>query len=79
MKFSRILALPLAAVADIVTLGDMGGKTYTSRVLEAQRRDDQFQRELQALKAATPIILAMLRKDLDPPIATALKQKEAPK
>jgi hypothetical protein len=63
VKFSRILALPFAAAADILTLGNLGGQSYTSQIFNNQRRDDQHRRDIETLKAAAPIIAEILKSE----------------
>lgn len=39
MKLKRIAALPFALAADVVTLGNMGERSFTQQVFDAERRE----------------------------------------
>lgn len=39
MKLSRILAMPFAVVADVVSLGNMGDRSFTQQLFDAESRD----------------------------------------
>lgn len=39
MKLTRILAVPFALVADVVTLGNMGDRSFTQQVFDAEKRE----------------------------------------
>ena len=40
MKLKRILAIPFAVAADVVTLGNMGDRSFTQQVFDAERREN---------------------------------------
>lgn len=39
MKLKRILSIPFAVAADVVTLGNMGERSFTQQVFDADRRE----------------------------------------
>lgn len=39
MNLTRILAIPFTLVADVVTLGNMGGRSFTEQVFDAERAE----------------------------------------
>lgn len=41
MKLKRILALPFALVADIVSLGNMGDRSFTQQVFDEERNEQE--------------------------------------
>jgi len=41
MKFTRILSIPVAVVADLCTLGNMGDRSFTQQVFDGDRRDQE--------------------------------------
>jgi hypothetical protein len=51
MKITRILSIPFALVADVVTLGNMGDRSFTQQVFDAEQED-------RAIAAAVKIIKA---------------------
>jgi len=53
MKLKRILAMPFTVVADIATLGNMGERSFTQQLFDAERRE---QREDAALLALLKIL-----------------------
>lgn len=57
MKISRILSIPFAVAADVVTLGNMGDRSFTQQVFDAERRDQRERQALDLLKAIPPEIL----------------------
>lgn len=57
MKLSSILTVPFAVVADVVTLGNMGERTYTSQVFDAERREQRRKED----EAAAKILIEFIR------------------
>ena len=39
MKLKNILSIPFAVVADIASLGNMGGRSFTQQVMEKDREE----------------------------------------
>lgn len=58
MKFSRILSIPFAVVADVATLGNMGDRSFTQQVFDAERREQRAKEEMEAVKALIEIFRA---------------------
>lgn len=56
MKLSRILAVPVALVADVLTLGNMGNRSFTEQVFDAERQDQRHQQELEAVRALADLL-----------------------
>lgn len=45
MKLTRILSVPFAVAADVISLGNIGGnRSFTQQVFDAER-DEQYNRE----------------------------------
>lgn len=59
MKLKRIFAVPFALAADVVTLGNMGDRSFTQQVFDAERREKRIEEEREALKALTELIKAI--------------------
>lgn len=59
MKLTRILSIPFAAVADVVTLGNMGDRSFTQQVFDAERREQRVKEEQDAVKALIEIMRAL--------------------
>lgn len=59
MKLKRILAVPFALAADVVTLGNMGDRSFTQQVFDAERRERRCREELEAVKALAALIEAI--------------------
>ena len=59
MKLTRILSIPFAAVADVVTLGNMGDRSFTQQVFDAERREQRVKEEKDAVKALVEILRAL--------------------
>jgi hypothetical protein len=57
VKLKRILAVPFALAADVATLGNMGDRSFTQQVFDAERRE---QRAKEAAEAAH-LLLELLR------------------
>lgn len=51
MKLKRILALPFALAADVVTLGNMGERSFTQQVFDAERHDQETDAVVRAIEA----------------------------
>ena len=59
MKISRILTLPFALVADVVSLGNIGGdRSFTQQVFDAEERERSRAYELALLERASAAIVA---------------------
>ena len=56
MKLKRIVALPFALAADIVTLGNMGDRTFTQQIFDAERHEQFTKEELEALRILVDLI-----------------------
>jgi hypothetical protein len=59
VKLKRILAVPFALVADVATLGNMGDRSFTQQVFDAERREKLVEEEREAIKALTELIKAI--------------------
>lgn len=59
MKLKRILAMPFALAADVVTLGNMGDRSFTQQVFDSERRERQHKEIVESIEA-----LAKLSKHL---------------
>lgn len=57
MKLSRALSIPIALIADAVTLGNMGDRSFTQQVFDAERRE----KDLEALRALVVLVAALTR------------------
>lgn len=51
MKFMRALSLPFAVAADLATLGNMGGRSFTQQVFDSERREQEFKAITEVAKA----------------------------
>lgn len=58
MKLKRILAVPFAVVADIATLGNMGDRSFTQQVFDAERRERELREAIEIAKAAAELLRA---------------------
>lgn len=58
MKLKRILAVPFALVADVATLGNMGDRSFTQQVFDAERREQRAKEELEAIRALVDLVRA---------------------
>lgn len=61
MKLTRILAVPFALAADVVTLGNMGDRSFTQQVFDADRRERESSEVLEALR-----LLAAINREQSP-------------
>lgn len=52
MKLTRILAAPFTLAADVVTLGNMGERSFTQQVFDAERREQEFAAIKEIVKTA---------------------------
>jgi hypothetical protein len=59
MKLSRIIAIPFALAADVVTLGKLGDGSYTSDLFTAERREQQSKETIETMKAIAELIRAL--------------------
>jgi hypothetical protein len=55
MRLKRILAVPFALAADVVTLGNMGERSFTQQLFDAERREKSMAHELALLGLAVEI------------------------
>jgi hypothetical protein len=55
MKLTRILSIPFALAADVVTLGNMGDRSFTQQVFDSERRDRESRDALEALRLLAEI------------------------
>ena len=51
MKFHRIATIPFALLADAVTLGNFGNRTYTQQVFDAERYEQEKEAIADFIKA----------------------------
>ena len=51
MKLKNIAALPFALVADVVSLGNMGGRSFTQQVLDKDTHEKEVDAVVEILKA----------------------------
>jgi hypothetical protein len=58
MRLKRIASLPFALVADVVTLGNMGDRSFTQQVFDAERREQRTKEELEAARVLAELIKA---------------------
>lgn len=59
MKLSRIASIPFALVADVVTLGNMGERSFTQQVFDAERRDRNMKADREAILLVAELIRAI--------------------
>lgn len=55
MKLARILSIPFALAADVVTLGNMGDRSFTQQVFDAERRERESSEIIEALRLISEI------------------------
>jgi hypothetical protein len=55
MKLTRILSIPFALAADVVTLGNMGDRSFTQQVFDSERRERESRDVLEALRLLAEI------------------------
>lgn len=55
MKLKRILAIPFALAADVLTLGNLGDRSFTQQLFDAERRERRMEHERELLRAAVEI------------------------
>jgi hypothetical protein len=60
MKLRRLLAVPFAVVADACTLCNMGERSFTQQVFDAEARERRSEQELAALKEITRLLDASI-------------------
>lgn len=58
MKLKRMLSIPFALAADVVTLGNMGDRTHTQQIFDAERREQQHKQIIEAAEVVAKIIAA---------------------
>ena len=51
MKLKNIAAIPFALVADVVSLGNMGGRSFTQQVLDKDTHEKEVDAVVERLKA----------------------------
>jgi hypothetical protein len=61
MKLKRIMAMPFALVADVVTLGNMGERPFTQQLFDAERRERSMEHEKALIELAIAIAAAAVR------------------
>lgn len=59
MKLTRLIAVPFALAADVCTLGNMGNRSFTQQVFDAERREQQEKEAIDALNALTALLRAL--------------------
>lgn len=52
MKLKRVFAMPFAVVADLATLGNMGGRSFTQQLFDAEWREKSMEHEKELLRLA---------------------------
>lgn len=52
MKLKRVVAMPFAVVADLATLGNMGGRSFTQQLFDAERRERSMEHERELVRLA---------------------------
>lgn len=67
MKLKRLCSIPFALVADVVTLGNMGDRSFTQQVFDAERRERELKEAIALAAAAAEIILAAAQLGKDKP------------
>lgn len=55
MKLTRILSIPFALAADVVTLGNMGDRSFTQQVFDSERSEREAREYLEALRLLAAI------------------------
>ena len=51
MKLKNILSIPFAVVADIASLGNMGGRSFTQQVMDKDREEQAVDDLCKIIKA----------------------------
>ena len=59
MKLKRIVALPFALLADVVTIGNFGDRMYTQQVFDAERREQKIKEDVEAIKVLAELLRAL--------------------
>jgi hypothetical protein len=59
VKLKRILAVPFALAADVVTLGNMGDRSFTQQVFDAERREQRVKETEEAARLLVELLRAM--------------------
>jgi hypothetical protein len=60
MRLKRVIAVPFALLADVVTLGNMGDRSFTQQIFDAERRE-QYAREAREVAEVIARILEAAR------------------
>lgn len=61
MKLRRLLAMPLAFIADAATLGNIGAeRSFTQQLFDAEARERRSEQDLAALKEVTRLLDASI-------------------
>jgi hypothetical protein len=58
MKAKRICAMPFTMLADLVTLGNMGGRSFTQQLFDAEQREQSIECELALVEIAARMLSA---------------------
>ena len=62
VRLKRVIAIPFTLLADLATLGNMGERSFTQQLFDAERRE-QYDREVrEAAEFLVRIVEAMNRK-----------------
>ena len=56
MKLSRMLSIPFTVAADIATLGNMGGRSFTQQVFDRERDEQETKEILEFLRALAEVV-----------------------
>jgi len=58
MRLKRILAMPFALAADVATLGNMGERSFTQQVFDAERRERSMELQVKLIELAIAVAAA---------------------
>jgi lipoprotein signal peptidase len=59
MKIKRIASLPFAMLADVVTLGNMGDRSFTQQVFDAERREQRNKEYQEAFESLVEVLKSL--------------------
>lgn len=51
MKLRRVIAIPFALLADLVTLGNMGERMFTQQLFDGERREAEARQVAEIIKS----------------------------
>lgn len=70
MKIRRILAIPFALAADIVTLGNMGDRSFTQQLFDAEKKEKENEAFLKIIDGYLPCLASVVH--LCPPAGSGV-------